>query len=93
MAIMRIAQSVAGAGMEPAHTHAAQLHAHDHYHLSTVHDEAGAGGWTHEATWHTHEHNHAPMTHSHDFARSEEDLRHGRRAHIHDHAAPTHSCG
>jgi hypothetical protein len=92
MAIMRVPQSVAGVGMEAAHTHAAQLHAHDHYHVSLVHDEPTAGMWAHESTWHTHEHNHSATTHRHDFARSEEDLRHDKRAHIHDHAAPTHSC-
>jgi hypothetical protein len=87
MAIQQIAQTVAGSGTEPIHTHPPQVHAHDHYHVALVH-ESKTGMWDHETTWHSHEHNHNATTHSHDFARAEEEQRHGSRAHIHDHASP-----
>lgn len=91
MAVVGVPQSVAGVGREPAHTHGDQIHVHDHYHVALVHEAAAQGGWKHETTWHTHQHNHSATTHSHDFPRNEEEQRHGKRAHIHDHAAPTRS--
>ena len=91
MAVMHVEQSVEGPGKEQIHTHAGLVHSHDHYHVALVHDGIGASGWKHETTWHTHEHNHNATTHSHDFPRREEEDKHGKRAHIHDHGSPMSS--
>lgn len=93
MAIMQIPQTVDGSGREATHSHPAEVHTHDHYHVSLVHQGSANDGWSHETTWHTHEHNHSATAHGHDFARAEEDLKHDKRAHIHDHKSPASSPG
>ena len=87
-------QRLEGEGQEPAHTHQAFMHAHDHYHV-THHHKGGMMGddWEHRTSWHTHEHNHSETMHSHDYDADEEDQLHGKEAHIHDHAAPAKSPG
>ncbi|MCL6567641.1 MAG: SDR family oxidoreductase, partial [Meiothermus silvanus] len=89
-----IEQTVEGEGREHTHTHPAIVHSHDHYHVSH-HHRSGLGGalgeFEHRTYWHTHDHNHTELTHSHDYDHTDEDEHHGKEAHIHDHAAPTHS--
>ena len=75
-------------GKEPRHTHPAQVHNHEHFHVSHHHRGGPLSEWEHRKSWHTHEHNHAELTHSHDDDREEEDSQHGRLAHTHDHAMP-----
>ena len=59
---------------------------HDHYHVAHYHQISG--DWEHRTYWHTHEHNHAELVHSHDYSQDEENARHGKLAHIHDHVRP-----
>ncbi len=82
-------QRIEGQGKEPAHTHRATVHAHDHWHVS--HHVGEDGQVEHRTFWHTHAHNRAELTHSHDYSRQDEDLHHEREAHVHDHAAPAES--
>jgi hypothetical protein len=86
-----VAQRTEGEGQEATHLHPAALHGHDHYHVSHYHTGEPAREWEHRTYWHTHEHNHNELTHSHDYSHEDEEERHGRRAHVHDHARPSHS--
>lgn len=68
------------------------MHNHDHYHLAHHHRHDGMQGeWEHRTYWHTHEHNQAPMTHTHDYPRTDEGAYHARDAHVHHHNDPTES--
>src|SRR5438105_11805488 len=84
-------QRTEGQGKQPEHTHPATLHEHDHYHVTHEHSDNPLNEWVHRTYWHTHEHNHASLTHSHDQSRQEEDERHAKEAHVHDHTSPTKS--
>lgn len=90
MAIIATTEQPRGQGLEPEHTHPAQVHIHDHYHLAHVHAAGGDPEWRHQANWHTHEHDHRAVMHSHDFAEANEAEHHARRAHVHDHMHPVH---
>ena len=83
-------QRTEGAGDEPAHTHKARVHTHDHYHV-THHHGGVVGEFSHRAWWHTHDHNHNELVHGHDYEMKGEEQEHGREAHIHDHMAPSTS--
>jgi hypothetical protein len=88
------AQRTEGEGRAPEHTHVAETHGHDHYHVSHHHRsgvEAVAGDFEHRTYWHTHDHNHTTLTHSHDYSEADENQHHAREAHVHDHAAPAQS--
>ncbi len=89
MAQPAIRQYTEGEGREPEHSHPPVVHTHDHYHVVHYHREDG--GFDHREYWHTHEHNHSQLVHSHDFEQGDENDRHGKEAHIHDHAAPAQS--
>ena len=84
-------QWVHGDGKEPEHAHPAQVHSHDHYHITHHHKSGVMGEWDHKTSWHSHEHNHAPLRHSHDGSYEDEVADHDREAHIHDHTAPAES--
>jgi len=88
--LKQVTQRTEGAGREPEHTHPAEKHLHDHYHVAHVHVEGTEPEWRHQANWHTHEHDHGQIVHSHDYSRDNEQEHHGRRAHIHDHLHPVH---
>ena len=83
-----VEQRTEGEGEVPEHTHPAVVHTHDHYHVTHHHSDNPLNEWEHRAYWHTHEHNHNTLTHSHDYDRADEDARHPKEAHIHDHAQP-----
>jgi hypothetical protein len=53
-----------GEGKELEHTHAPQVHPHDHYHVAHYSKGGPLGEWEHRTHWHTHEHNHAELTQS-----------------------------
>jgi hypothetical protein len=94
MTTPRVEQRTEGQGNEPAHTHPATMHAHDHYHVTHHHRSglAGAvGEWEHQTYWHTHDHNHSELTHSHDYRATDEEKEHAKEGHIHDHASPNRS--
>lgn len=78
-------QQVEGIGKQPIHTHSAQTHTHDHYHVSHHHRAGPLGEWEHRTFWHTHEHTHGDLTHSHDYTQADEDQHHGKEAHNHRH--------
>jgi len=59
--------------------------------VSHHHSDNPLNEWEHRTYWHTHDHNHNTLTHSHDFSQDDEKARHGKEAHVHDHAAPTES--
>ena len=84
-------QRTDGQGNEPEHTHPARTHTHDHYHVSHHHKGGLLGEWDHRTYWHTHDHNHNALTHSHDYNQADEEMQHGKEAHVHDHAAPAES--
>ncbi|MDQ3870518.1 MAG: hypothetical protein M3301_02740 [Chloroflexota bacterium] len=71
------------------HTHPAQVHGHDHYHVSHHHTGGPLGEFEHRSHYHSHEHNHAPLVHGHEMSPDEEAQDHAGTAHIHDHEAPT----
>ncbi len=85
------AQRTEGRGDQPEHTHPAEQHSHDHYHVSHHHKGGLLGEWDHRTYWHTHMHNHNELTHSHDFSEADEEAQHGKESHVHDHAAPASS--
>jgi nucleotide-binding universal stress UspA family protein len=69
---------------EPEHTHLANTHAHDHYHLAH-HRHSADGAWEHRESWHSHEHDHGAVTHRHRCREADEEGLHCREAHAHDH--------
>ena len=73
---------------EQEHIHPAQLHTHDHYHVTHHHTGGPLGTFDHRAHYHSHEHNHAPLVHGHGHDPDREDEDHGKEAHVHDHNAP-----
>jgi len=94
MTTQQVEQRVEGVGNEPAHSHPAVVHSHDHYHVSHHHRGTVSGAfaeWEHRTFWHTHEHNHALLIHGHDYEHGDEDAHHAREAHVHDHTDPSHS--
>jgi len=72
------------------HEHVAEVHAHDHWHVTHHHKSGPMGEFEHRSSYHQHEHNHAALVHAHD-DRSEDEERseHDSQAHMHDHNAPT----
>jgi hypothetical protein len=70
------------------HVHPAQLHSHDHYHVTHHHTGGPLGEFDHRAHYHSHEHNHAPLVHGHEHDPEREDEDHGKEAHVHDHNEP-----
>ena len=47
---------------EQEHVHPAQVHTHDHYHVTHHHSDGVLGGeFEHRSHYHSHEHNHAPL--------------------------------
>ena len=78
-------------GTGAQHIHPAQLHAHDHYHVSHYHKGGPLREWEHRTQWHIHEHNHAELAHCHDYDQAEEAEQHDEVAHIPDHANPRES--
>jgi len=84
-------QHTEGTGVQPEHTHNAEVHSHDHYHVSHHHTGELVPEFEHRTYWHTHDHNHNPLTHGHNYSREDEAVYHGKEAHIHDHAAPAES--
>ena len=82
--------TVGGEAAEQEHVHPAQLHTHDHYHV-THHHTGGAilgGEFEHRSHYHSHEHNHAPLVHGHDHDPADERMDHEKEAHVHDHNDP-----
>ena len=70
--------------------HEAQVHTHDHWHVTHHHVSGPIGEFEHRSHYHQHEHNHAPLVHAHqDRSEDEEREDHEAQAHTHDHAAPT----
>ena len=86
-----VEQYTQGEGKELEHTHAPQVHPHDHYHVAHYRKGGPLGEWEHRTHWHTHEHNHAELTHSHEYGQTDEVEEHGEMAHIHDHSSPHES--
>ena len=70
------------------HDHPAELHTHDHYHVTHHHTGGPLGEFEHRASYHTHQHNHAPLVHAHDNEPAQEASEHGKEAHVHDHNEP-----
>lgn len=66
------------------------VHAHDHYPVSHHHGGL-TGEFRHRSYWHTHDHNHVAIHHSQDDGRDKEERKHGKEAHVHDHASPAMS--
>lgn len=85
----RTMQRTEGQGAAGEHTHRAELHTHDHYHVSHHHAGGLLSEWEHRTFWHTHDHNHNDLVHSHDYSEEDEREMHAKEAHIHDHSAPT----
>jgi hypothetical protein len=73
---------------EQEHVHPAQLHNHDHYHVTHHHTGGPLGEFDHRSHYHSHEHNHAPLVHGHGHDPNKEDEDHGKEAHVHDHNEP-----
>ncbi len=73
---------------EQEHLHPAQVHGHDHYHVTHHHTGGPLGEFEHRAHYHSHEHNHAPLLHGHDHDPAKEDEDHDEEAHVHDHNEP-----
>ena len=74
---------------EQEHTHPAEVHGHDHYHVTHHHSGGLLDEFEHRAHYHSHEHNHAPLTHGHEHDAENEAEDHAKEAHVHDHEAPT----
>ncbi len=74
---------------EQEHTHPAQVHSHDHYHVSHHHRGSPLGEFEHRSRYHAHEHDHGPLVHAHRMSVDEERTDHEGTAHIHDHSDPT----
>jgi hypothetical protein len=70
------------------HRHDAQVHTHEHTHVT--HYLSQALEWKHMTSTHDHEHNHAPLVHTHP-PHKDVDAEHTREAHIHDHEHPAKS--
>jgi hypothetical protein len=81
----RLAQEVA---MGEQHDHDAEVHGHEHSHVTHYLDDGKE--WTHLTATHQHGHNHAAVSHSHE-PHEDPAKEHGREAHIHDHEEPTSS--
>jgi hypothetical protein len=82
-------QTVVG-DVENEHSHAGQIHSHDHYHVSHHHTGGPLGEFEHRAHYHQHEHNHARLVHAHEkYDEATEGADHAAMAHTHDHEAPT----
>jgi hypothetical protein len=48
------------------HAHPAQVHTHDHYHVTHHHSGGLGDDFDHRAHYHSHEHNHATLVHGHE---------------------------
>jgi hypothetical protein len=70
------------------HSHEAQVHQHEHTHVT--HYLRHGEEWAHLTANHDHEHNHAPLTHSHQ-PHEDPAKEHQREAHVHDHEQPARS--
>jgi len=59
---------------EQEHVHPAQVHVHDHYHVTHHHTGGGilGGEFEHRSAYHSHEHNHAPLVHGHEHEPADE---------------------
>ncbi len=82
-------RTVGSEAREQEHTHPAETHGHDHYHVSHHHTGGPLGEFEHRSHYHSHEHNHAPLVHGHDMSPEDESADHAATAHIHDHEDPT----
>jgi len=87
----RVQQYTEGTDREQEHTHLPVQHSHDHYHVTHHHKDRVLGEWEHRTFWHTHDHNHNEIIHGHNYGAAQEEVEHGKEAHMHDHAAPTAS--
>jgi hypothetical protein len=74
--------------MADTHSHDAQVHQHEHTHVT--HYLRHGQQWEHLGTSHDHEHNHTAVIHAHQ-PHQDPDKEHGREAHIHDHEQPAQS--
>ena len=74
--------------MADTHSHDAQVHQHEHTHVT--HYLRHGQQWEHMGTSHDHEHNHTAVIHVHE-PHQDPDKEHGREAHIHDHEQPAQS--
>ncbi len=73
---------------EQEHVHPAEVHSHDHYHVTHHHTGGPLGEFEHRSHYHSHEHNHAPLVHGHSHDSEDEAGDHGKEAHMHDHNDP-----
>ena len=67
--------TVGDEAQQQEHMHPAQVHSHDHYHVTHHHTGGPLGEFDHRAHYHSHEHDN-------------EDEDHGKEAHVHDHNEP-----
>jgi len=81
-------RAVGEKAQEQEHHHAAQVHAHDHYHVSHHHTGGPLGEFEHRSHYHSHEQNHGKLTHAHDMSEDEERQDHDATEHVHDHDDP-----
>lgn len=71
------------------HHHPAEVHTHDHWHVTHHHTGGPMGEFAHQSHYHMHEHHHAALVHAHkDRSEADEKKDHGAAAHVHDHTAP-----
>ncbi len=72
------------------HRHPAEIHMHDHWHVTHEHTGGPLGEFAHRSHYHSHEHNHSLLIHAHkDRYEADERRKHDSVAHVHDHADPT----
>ena len=83
-----ICQRVEVDNVAEQHSHDAQVHDHEHSHVT--HYLRGGEQVEHMTSAHSHEHNHAAVSHAHE-PHEDPQQEHTREAHIHDHAAPADS--